>query len=218
MRQWGKTMRSRLPLYLNSLSLDEILFIESELSLYKERFRGHYTVLAMDIATGFLGVKEATDNTQRRNLSKLHEMYQLRSAMEGGALLDARPECPVFLLGDVGRAAKVVHHLIEGLRDSCCSSKKLTWRFGMATGEDILAEDSWRATRTSVLVKRALRLAAQAEIGRILLDEVSWKAWPEPQSGRQILLGEECCWEAMLVEDAVESRRAIAESYVQENK
>ena len=68
-------MRSRLPLYLDSLSLEEIFFLEAELVRYREKFRGCYTVLAAWAQADLAPIVSAGDETKLGGMTWLRKLY-----------------------------------------------------------------------------------------------------------------------------------------------
>ncbi|MFH1010913.1 MAG: hypothetical protein V1784_06740 [bacterium] len=193
-------MRSRLPLYLDSLSLEEILFLESELARCKEKFRAQCCVLAMDFQIDFADSETVAAEAKLAVLSRLPKLFRRSVAASGGVLLASHLGCALFLFGDVCGALRTVEHLLRGFaalesKGNCRAG--LHWRFGLATGEDCLAEESPRAVRSSVLVQRAVALAQRAAEGKILLDEETYRDWPPAEVSSPIPSREDICWEAM---------------------
>lgn len=197
-------MRSRLPLYLDSLSLEEIFFLEAELARYREKFRDCYTVLAAWAHADLAPIIGAGDETKLGGMTWLRKLYRLGAAAGGGALLVFHPETSLFLFRDVQGAARSVAHITEGFSASggnwsCRGS--LPWRFGMATGEDFLAEDSPRALRKSAVAQQALDLVKRAVQATLLLDDLSYRQWPCPENCRQVARSNQTCWEVALARE-----------------
>jgi len=193
-------MRSRLPLYLASLSLEEILFLESELARCKEKFRARCTVLAMDFEVDFADPETVGADPKSAVLSQLPKLFRRSVSAGGGALLATHMGSALFLLGDVLGALRTVGHLLGGF--SMLASKgngqaRVRWRFGLATGEDFLAEESPRSVRSSVLVQRAVALSERAAEGKILLDEETYRDWPSGETWSPIPVQGGVGWEAV---------------------
>jgi len=194
-------MRSRLPLYLDSLSLEEIFFLEAELAHYREKFRGCYTVLAAWTQADLAPIVGAGDEATLGGVTWLRKLYRLGAAAGGGALLIFHPETSLFLFRDVPGASRSVAHLTEGF--SAFGGVKfgrgnLPWCFGMATGEDFLAEDSPRALGKSVVAQRAVALVKRASHATLLLDDLSYRQWPCPENCRPVGRANQTCWEVAL--------------------
>lgn len=199
-------MRSRLPLYFDSLSLEEILFLEAELARHREKFRGCYTILAAWTQADLAPIIGAGDEATLGGVSWLRRLYRLGAAAGGGALLIFHPETSLFLFRDVPGAARSVAHLSEDL--SALGGAKfghgnLPWCLGMATGEDFLAEDSPKALGKSVVAQRALALVKRASHATLLLDDSSYRQWPCPEDCRPMARANQPCWEVALASKPV---------------
>jgi hypothetical protein len=158
-------MRSRLPLYLSSLSLEEILVMESELAQCKEKFRVRCTVLAVNYR---LEMPDSASGTIEQNpviFSELPRLCRRSAAAGGGALLGCFSSSALFLFPDVSGAARAVEHLIHGfstLEGKANHGTVIRWRLGLATGDDFLAANSPRALHASSVAHRAAALADNA--------------------------------------------------------
>ena len=177
-------MRSRLPLYLNSLTLEELLYLEQEVDRYEERYRRHYSVLAVQTDKPILRAENAADlNRFARDVRR----YVLSSAARGGgAVLMFSPEVSIVLFHSVADAAKSSAALLSALPDLNGRYGNLALRFavkmGLATGLDTLAPGSPRSVRRSSLVPRASGLALRSAANSLLMDEGSYTEWPERHS------------------------------------
>lgn len=177
-------MRSRLPLYLNSLTLEEILYLEQEVDRHKERYRRHYSVLAVQTDKPILRAENAAD--LQRFARDVRRYMQSSSAQGGGAVLMFSPEVSIVLFNSVKDAAKASAALLSALPELNgrygSPSLRFAIKMGLATGLDTLAPGSPRSVRRSSLVPRASGLALRSAPNSLLMDEGSYAEWPERQS------------------------------------
>lgn len=181
-------MRSRLSLYLNTLSLEEILYLEEEIDRRKDRYRQTYSVLSIQ-----------TDRriSQTSNPANLGAMTRdLRkyigdcAAQGGGIQLAYSPEVSVLMFTTVEGASRACSALITGLPElngKCADgSYQISLKLGLATGDDTLAPGSPRCVRTSPLVKRANQAAWRSNAGALMMDENAYQEWPEKQNAMRV--------------------------------
>ena len=181
-------MRSRLSLYLNTLSLEEILYLEEEIDQRKERYRQTYSVLSVQ-----------TDRriTQTKNPSYLGAMtrdlrkYVADCAAQGGGIqLAYSPEVSVLMFTTVEGASRTCSALLSGLPElngRCADgSYQISLKLGLAAGEDTLSPGSPRCVRTSPLVKRANQAAWRSNAGTLMMDENAYQEWPEGHNAARV--------------------------------
>ncbi|MDD5087186.1 MAG: hypothetical protein PHI18_00105 [bacterium] len=177
-------MRSRLPLFLNSLTLEELLYLDQEVDRHTERYRRHYSVLAVQTDKPVLRAENAADlNRFARDVRR----YVLASAAQGvGAVLRFSPEVSIVLFHSVADAAKGSAALLSALPELNGRYGNPTLRFavkmGLATGLDTLAPGSPRSVRRSSLVPRASGLALRSAPNSLFMDDASYAEWPERHS------------------------------------
>ena len=169
----------RLNLYLEHLSLDEVLFLEQELQRRKAKFRKEYSILAVQTEQRLLtAVDRATlgpiMREMRRHLSD-------SAATGGGIMLAYSPETSLLMFRDVEGASKSAAKLLSGLAEVNgrigTESHRITLKLGLATGMDTVAAGSARSIRQSALVKRAGQCAWKCPAGSLLMDEQSAQKW-----------------------------------------
>ncbi|MFZ5434244.1 MAG: hypothetical protein ACOZB3_10765 [Calditrichota bacterium] len=177
-------MRNRLPLFLNELSLEEILFLEDELERRKEKHRRNYSVLVVQTDKPILRVENHADLAQfardtRRYISG-------SSAVGGGAVLAFSPEMSAVLFNSVADAGRAAAALLSALPELNGRYESMALRFGvkmgLTTGMDTLAPGSPRSVRQSPLVIRANRLAFRSAANTLLMDQNSYAEWQDKQS------------------------------------
>lgn len=174
-------MRSRLSLFMNDLSLEEILYLEEELDRRKERYRRHYSVLSVQ------AVNRILTHGRKINLGALaRDMRRLLeecAAVGGGTLLAYSPEVSVLLFNTVADASRTCAALLSALPEfngrGGGQSYEIDLKLGLASGKDTLAPGSPRCVRRSQLVKRANQCAWRGTAGTLLLDDVSSHEWPD---------------------------------------
>ncbi|MBU0507340.1 hypothetical protein KKH27_00695 [bacterium] len=177
-------MRSRLPIFLNTLTLEEILFLEQELERRKERYRRNYSVLAIQTDKPILQTPNLPDLTR---FAQDARRYVTGSAAQGGgAVLTFSPEVSVVLFNTVTDAGRTSAALLSGLPELNGRYERLSLRFavkmGLATGLDTLAPGSVRSIRRSALIPRASGLALRCAPNSLLMDENSYHEWPDKHS------------------------------------
>jgi hypothetical protein len=174
-------MRSRLSLYLNDLTLEEILYLEEELDRRKEKYRRNYAVLSVQADRAVLHADHALDlgvfaREMRRYISG-------SAAAGGGTVLAYSPEVSVLLFNSVQGASRSCNALLSGLPEFNGRFGLLTMRIGvklgLAAGIDILSPGSLRCVRTSSLVHRANQAAWRSTANILLMDENSFQEWPD---------------------------------------
>ncbi|MCB9366712.1 MAG: hypothetical protein H6506_00050 [Calditrichaeota bacterium] len=176
-------MGRRLQIYLERLSLDELLFLEHELDRRKLKFKKEYSVLAVQPEQKLL---TALQRTTLVPLSReLRRHYNECAAAGGGILLAYSPEVSLLLMRDVKGAETAAVKLFTGLAEVngrlSGDTPRVSLKLGLATGEDVLAAGSVRSIRQSELVRRASQCAWKSPAGAMLIDERSARKW-EPKS------------------------------------
>jgi hypothetical protein len=174
-------MRSRLSLYLNDLSLEEILFLEEELEHRREKYRKHYAVLSAQTDPPVLRANsEAPVGQLARDLRRYMSEC---AAVGGGTVIAYSPEVSAMLFHSVENARRACSALLSGLPElngrAGAVSYGINLKLGLAAGADTLAPGSPRCVRKSVLVKRANQCAWRSSAGTLMLDENSYQEWPE---------------------------------------
>lgn len=175
-------MSSRVSLYLERLLLDDLLFLEAELNLRKERFRREHVVMAIQTDQKIL-TSYRRDKIEQ--ITKELRRYINESAVVGsGVLLAFSPDASLLLFRDVPSASKVASKLLTGLAELngklATVENRLSLKMGLACGNDVLAAGSMRSVRQSPIVKRASQCAWKAPAGVLLIDEISMQRW-EPR-------------------------------------
>jgi len=174
-------MRSRLSLYLNDLSLEEILYLEEELERRKEKYRKHYAVLSVQTDPPALRAESTLPLAQLAR--DLRRYMGECAAVGGGTTLAYSPEISVLLFHSVESASRTCSALLSGLPElngrPAHTSYRINLKLGIAAGTDILAPGSPRCVRKSALVKRANQCAWRSAVGTVMLDENSYQEWPE---------------------------------------
>jgi hypothetical protein len=174
-------MRARLPLFLDELSLEEVLSLEEELSRRKEKHRRNYSVLVAQTDRPIL----RSDNVPELGAFTRHMRRFMSSsaAVGSGTLLAFSPEASVLLFTSVAGACRTCGALLNGLPELNGRSPNnvlhIQLKLGLATGVDTIAPGSARSVRQSVLVKRASEAAWRSAANEVLLDESSYVEWPE---------------------------------------
>ncbi|MCL4306578.1 hypothetical protein KJZ99_11765 [bacterium] len=176
-------MGRRLQLYLERLSLDELLFLETEIERRKAKFKREYSVLAIQTEQKLLTVMQR--QTLGPIVRELRRHYNESAAAGGGLLLAFTPEVTVLLHRDVSGASVAATQLLTGLAEIngkiSNESHRISLKLGLATGVDVLAAGSSRCVRGSSLVRRASQCAWKSPAGSMLIDERSSQLW-EPRS------------------------------------
>jgi hypothetical protein len=174
-------MRSRLSLFLNDLTLDEILYLGEELERRKEKYRRNYAVLSVLVDKPVLRPANLNDlNTFTREMRR----YITGSAASGGGtLLAYSPEVSVLLFNAVVGAHRTCSALLSGLPEFNgrfgSQALRIGIKMGLAAGQDTLAPGSQRCVRASTLVRRANQAAWRSASNTLLMDENSFQEWPE---------------------------------------
>jgi len=174
-------MRSRLSLYLNDLTLEEILYLEEELDRRKEKCRRNYAVLSVQADRAVLHTDHALDlGLFAREMRRL---ISGSAAAGGGTVLAYSPEVSVLLFNSVPGASRSCNALLSGLPEFNGRFGLLTMRIGvklgLASGVDILSPGSLRCVRISPLVHRANQAAWRSTANVLLMDENSFQEWPD---------------------------------------
>ena len=181
-------MRSRLSLYLNDLSLEEILYLEEELDRRKEKHRKHYAVLSVQTDPPALRADSALPLAQLAR--DLRRYIGECAAVGGGTVLAYSPEVSVMLFHSVASADRTCSALLSGLPELNGRAGKMSYRLnlklGLAAGTDTLAPGSPRCVRKSLLVKRANQYAWRSAAGTLVMDENSYQEWPAKFSAIRI--------------------------------
>jgi hypothetical protein len=181
-------MRSRLSLYLNDLSLEEILYLDEELDRRKEKYRKHYAVLSVQTDPPVL---RSDNNLPLAQLSRdLRRFMGECSAVGGGTVLAYTPEVCVMLFHSVESASQSCSALLAALPELNGRSGKQSYRvglkLGLASGTDTLAPGSARCVRKSPLVKRANQCSWRSASGSLMMDENSYHEWPMKYSAVRV--------------------------------
>ena len=173
-------MRSRLSLYLNSLSLEEILYLEEEISRRKERYRRTYSVLSIQTDRRILRADQPVNLGQLAR--DMRKFITDAGAQGGGVQLAYSPEVSVLMFTSVEGASRTCAALLAGLPElngrGGDGSYRVGLKLGLATGEDTLAPGSPRCVRRSELVRRANQAAWRSTSGILMMDEDSYHGWP----------------------------------------
>lgn len=181
-------MRSRISLYLNDLSLDEILYLEEELERRKERYRRNYAVLSVQTDPPVL----RTDNSlPLAQLARDLRRYMVEcAAVGGGTVLAYTPEVCLMLFHTVDDASRTCAALLAGLAElngrGGQQSYRIGLKLGMASGTDTLAAGSSRCVRKSPLIRRANQCSWRSANGMLMLDEHSYREWPAKDSAVRV--------------------------------
>jgi hypothetical protein len=177
-------MRSRLSLYLNDLTLEEILHLEEELDRRKEKYRRNYAVLSVQTDRPLMQLENILD--LGRFAQDMRRYVSASAAVGGGTLLAYSPEVSVVLLNTVDGASRTCSALLSGLPELNGRYGKPTMRIGvklgLASGTDTLAPGSPRCVRSSALVRRANQAAWRSSTNMLMMDENSYQEWPEKYS------------------------------------
>ena len=181
-------MRSRLTLYLNDLSLEDILYLEEELDRRKEKYRKHYAVLSVQTDPPIL---RADTNLPLAQLTRELRRYMGEcAAVGGGTGLSYSPEVCVMLLHSVESASRTCTALLSGLPEfngkGGNQSYRIGLKMGLASGTDTLAPGSSRCVRKSSLVKRANQCSWRSAAGSLMMDENSYHEWPMKYSAVRV--------------------------------
>ncbi len=173
-------MRSRLALYLDDLTLDEILYFDEELDRRKEKYRRQYTVLSVQCDRS--PVKGATVMVAASFARDFRKFIVENAAVGGGTLLGFSPEVSVLLFVSAENASRTCSSLVANLAEFNGRGGKqpysINLKLGAATGLDVLSPGSVRCMRESVLVKRANQCAWKCPPSQVLMDESTHKSWP----------------------------------------
>lgn len=175
-------MSSRVQLYLERLSLDEIFYLEQELERRKARFRREFSVLAVQTEQKFLVTtsKEALAPINRELRRHINEC----TAAGSGVQLAYSPDVSLLLFRDLKGAVATATRLLTGLADVNGKlggdGNRIALKLGLATGEDVLAAGSVRCIRNSVLVRRASQCAWRSPAGTLFIDDRTAQLW-EPR-------------------------------------
>ncbi len=181
-------MRSRLSLYLNDLSLEEILFLEEELERRREKHRKHYAVLS--VQTDPPALRSDSTLPLGQLARDLRRYMGECAAVGGGTILAYSPEVCVLLFHTVEGASRCCSALLSGLPElngrAGHTSYRVNFKMGLAAGTDTLAPGSPRCLRKSPLVKRSNHCAWRSAAGTLTLDENSYQEWPAKYSAVRI--------------------------------
>ncbi len=173
-------MRSRLALYFDDLTLDEMLYIEEELDRRKEKYRQLYTVLSVQIER--VAARGASVPSAAQYARDLRRYIVESASVGGGTMLGFSPEVSVLLFNSVTSASRACSAMLANLAEfngkGGHESYRVQLKQGAATGVDTLSPGSFRCVRESKLVKRANQCAWKCPIGMLLMDETTHKEWP----------------------------------------
>lgn len=181
-------MRSRLSLYLNTLSLEEILYLEEEIDRRKDRYRRAYSVLSIQTDRR---ITQTTGPASLGAMTRDLRKYIADCAAQGGGIqLAYSPEVSVLMFTTVEGASRSCTALLLGLPElngKCADgSYQISLKLGLATGEDTLAPGSPRCVRTSPLVKRANQAAWRSNAGALMMDENAYQEWPDSHNAVRV--------------------------------
>jgi hypothetical protein len=169
-----------LSLYLNDLSLEEILYLEEELERRKEKHRKHYAVLS--VQTDPPAMRSDTGLPLAQLARDLRRYMGECAAVGGGTVLTFSPEVSVLLFHTIHNADRTCAALMTGLAELNGRAGKVSYRInlklGLAAGTDTLAPGSPRCVKKSLLVKRANQCAWRSAAGTLMMDENSYQEWP----------------------------------------
>ncbi|MCC6475556.1 hypothetical protein IT157_00760, partial [bacterium] len=174
-------MRSRVHLFLDNLSLDELFFLEQEIGRRKDRFRRHYTVMSVQVErrSALAATRELTTAQTRDFRRFLGES----AAAGGGTQLAYSPEVSLILFNTVEGAAQSAASILSGLAEmngrQATADAHISLKIGIASGEDALAPGSVRCLRSSHVIRRANQCAWKAPSGSLLVDEGTAEQWPQ---------------------------------------
>ncbi len=172
-------MSSRVSIYLESLVLDELLFLESELNRRKSKFKTEHVVMAVQSEQKVL-------TTFRREVVNLFAKDMRRyvnecAAAGSGVQLAYSPDISLLLFSRVDGAATAASLLLTGLAElngkHGNDEHRIALKLGLACGVDTLAAGSMRSVRQSVLVRLASQSAWKAPAGTMLMDEAAAHSW-----------------------------------------
>jgi len=174
-------MSSRVHLYLERLSLDELLYLEQEIERRKARFRKEYFVLAVQtdqkLLTTLRGdMLHQITREMRRHINEC-------TAAGSGVQLAYSPDSSLLLFRDLKGAVETSTRLLTGIADvngKLGGATTIGLKLGIASGEDVLAPGSARCLRNSVLARRAGQCAWKSPAGVLLIDERTAQRW-EPR-------------------------------------
>lgn len=175
-------MSSRIGLTLERLTLDDLLFLESELERRKEKYRRQHVVMAVQTEQRIM----TTLNRERLQvIAKEMRRYVNECAVAGnGVVLAYAPDVSLVLFRDAKGASLTATRLLTGLADLNgkigAGDNPLSLKLGLASGTDVLAAGSMRSLRQSALVKRAGQCAWKSPSGSLLMDEQCAQGW-EPR-------------------------------------
>ncbi len=183
-------MRSRLSLFLNDLTLDEILYLAEELDRRKEKYRRNYAVLSVLADKPVL--RPANLNDLSTFTREMRRYITGSAASGGGTLLAYSPEVSVLLFNSIVGAHRTCSALLSGLPEFNgrfgSQALRIGIKMGLAAGQDTLAPGSQRCVRASALVRRANQAAWRSASNTLLMDENSFQEWPEKFAVVQIPL------------------------------
>jgi len=176
-------MSSRLGLYLERLTLDDLLFLESELERRKDKYRRQHVVLVLQTEQRLM---TSVPRDALNVLAKEMRRFVNDGAVAGnGVVMAYTPESSVVLFRDVRSASLSAIRLLTTLADLNGRLKQIGQnvgvKLGLASGDDILAAGSMRSVRKSAVVKRATQCAWKAPTGSLLMDENCAFRW-EPRN------------------------------------
>jgi hypothetical protein len=174
-------MRSRLSVFLNDLTLEEILFLEDELDRRKEKHRRNYAVLSVQTDRAVMRSENLQDLAAFAR--EMRRYISASAATGGGTMLAYSPEVSVLLFNSVAGASRTCSALLSGLPEfngtAGRKSMRIGVKMGLASGVDTLAPGSPRSVRASALVRRANQAAWRGPTNTVLMDENCYHEWPE---------------------------------------
>jgi len=174
-------MRSRLSIWLNELTLDEILHLEEEIRRRKERYRRNFAVLSLQtdrriLCSAHLAELHFLEREIRRFVS-------IGAAAGNGTMIAFSPASSVLLFNGVADASRSCKWLLGGVDDLnrriVLHDMQVGFKLGVASGTDTLAADSFRCAESSVLVRRANQIAWRSTTNGLVMDEHSSQEWPD---------------------------------------
>ncbi|MBK6767033.1 MAG: hypothetical protein IPG71_12260 [bacterium] len=174
-------MSSRIHLYLERLSLDELLYLEQEIERRKLRFRREYYVLAVQTEQRLLTTMRGDQLHQVTREMRRH--INECTAAGSGVQLAYSPDSSLLLFRELKGAVETSTRLLTGIADvngKLGNGTSIGLKLGLASGEDVLAPGSVRCLRSSALVKRASQCAWKSPSGALLIDDRTAQRW-EPR-------------------------------------
>ncbi|MBI5059431.1 hypothetical protein HZB60_06585 [candidate division KSB1 bacterium] len=181
-------MRSRLSLFMNSLTLEELMFLEEEIERHKQPYTRQYSVLSVHTDRPVLLQHPAVSLASLAR--DLRRLMTESAAVGGGTLLAFSPERCLMLFNEIEQTSRSCAALYAGLPEfngrGESESYKIGLKLGVASGEDTLGPGAPRSVRSSATVRRANECAWRSANGVILMDEATSAKWPGRQASMRM--------------------------------